>query len=244
MNHFSGHWNIIYILSIRFSPIHPCTVDQYTVCCSFRSFGIWWFIDCKFYVILVLYSLSCLSWFCLDNIIFHNIVSWSNIIKQNSMKHLSHNFFVKICLTKSNWPFVVTDYNSDTSLPIHYLLGARMDWCRKFCFVWSWTQKVSNISETKELRSESAQVRIFSSRYMIYSSDLNKLYDFEFAKTSFAFFYVSKYTFSFYCCLHIHFAFYYSKMFFFFYCSRKNNKWRDIYLTVCIRSTDTLLFFL
>ncbi len=53
------------------------------------------------------------------------------------------------------------------------------------------------ITYTKEVRSESAQVWIFSCRYMMYSSDLNKLYNFEFQKMSLTFFYMSKYIFLF-----------------------------------------------
>jgi hypothetical protein len=39
------------------------------------------------------------------------------------MKHFSHNFFIKICWTNPNWPFLITDYNSDTPQPIHSILG-------------------------------------------------------------------------------------------------------------------------
>jgi hypothetical protein len=72
-----------------------------------------------------------------------------------------------------------------------------MDWCQKFFFVWSWIQKMSNISETKEVISKPAQVWILSCRYIIYSSDFNKLHDFEFQQISFAFSYMPKYIFLF-----------------------------------------------
>ncbi len=51
------------------------------------------------------------------------------------------------------------------------------------------------IMDTKEVRSESAQVWIFNCRYMMYSSALNKVYNFEFLKMSLTFFYMTKYIF-------------------------------------------------
>jgi hypothetical protein len=113
------------------------------------------------------------------------------------MKHFSHNFFVKICLTNSNWPFVDFDYNSDTSLPIHYLLGLEWIDVESFALFDHGHKKCQILVRQKNwdlslLKFESSVLDMW---YIVLIWTNCTI--FEFVKMSFAFFYVSKYTFSF-----------------------------------------------